>query len=66
MLKRHNAGLYDFSEGQLSEFGRSLLADGEVKAAIQVFRLNAAAYPSSARARGELEEAVAAGGRDRP
>ena len=59
LLKDQHTGLYDFSEGQLAEFGRSLLAEGQVKAATEVFRLNVAAYPSSARARRELEEAPA-------
>lgn len=66
MLRSQHAGLYDFSEGQLSEFGRFLVGEGQVKAAVEVFRLNVAAYPSSARAREELKATQAAGGRDRP
>jgi hypothetical protein len=62
MLKAEHAGLYDFSEGQLAEFGRVLRADGQVKAAARVFRLNVAAYPSSPRARNDLKEALAADG----
>jgi hypothetical protein len=46
----------------LAEFGGGLLADGQVKAAIQVFRLNAAAYPASPRAREDLKVAQAADG----
>jgi CubicO group peptidase (beta-lactamase class C family) len=45
MLKAQHADLYDFSEGQLAEFGKLLLGEGQTKAATQVFRLNAAAYP---------------------
>jgi len=63
LLKSQHPGLYDFSEGQLGELGRSLLADGQVNAAVQVFRLNATAYPSSPRARDELENALAIEGR---
>lgn len=63
LLKSQHAGLYDFSEGQLAEFGRLLLGEGQVKAAVDVFRLNAAAYPSSARARDELKNAQSAGAR---
>jgi CubicO group peptidase (beta-lactamase class C family) len=59
LLKNRHATLYDFSEGQLREFGKLLMGDGQAKAATQVFRLNAAAYPHSARARRELEEAKA-------
>jgi hypothetical protein len=63
LLKSQHTGLYDFSEGQLAEFGRFLLGEGQVKAAVDVFRLNAAAYPSSARARDELKNAHGAGTR---
>jgi CubicO group peptidase (beta-lactamase class C family) len=59
LLKAQHADLYDFSEGQLAEFGKLLLGEGQAKAATQVFRLNAAAYPHSARARRELAEAEA-------
>jgi len=60
MLKDRHADLYDFSEGQLAEFGKLLLGEGHAKAATEVFRLNAAAYPSSARARREFKDAQAA------
>ena len=57
LLKAQHAALYDFSEGQLAEFGKFLLGERQVKAATEVFRLNAAAYPKSTRARRQLEEA---------
>ena len=59
ILKAQHAALYDFSEGQLAEFGKLLLGEGQAKAAIDVFRLNAVAYPNSTRARRELEETEA-------
>ena len=57
LLKAQHAALYDFSEGQLAEFGKLVLGEGQAKAATEVFRLNVTAYPSSARARRQLEEA---------
>ena len=59
LLKAEHVNLYDFSEGQLAEFGQYLRAEGQVKAAAQVFGLNVTAYPASARARRELKEAQA-------
>jgi CubicO group peptidase (beta-lactamase class C family) len=59
LLKAQHPALYDFSEEQLAEFGKLVLGEGHAKAATEVFRLNVAAYPSSARARRQLEEAEA-------
>jgi dienelactone hydrolase len=54
-----------FPEGEMNQFGYSLLQDGSVKDAIAVFQLNVDAYPASANTYDSLSDAhLAAGNRE--
>jgi hypothetical protein len=46
-LKAASDPAYDFSESELNELGYELLAKNQVPAAIEILKLNAAAFPSS-------------------
>jgi tetratricopeptide (TPR) repeat protein len=62
MLRVRHPNLYDFSDKQLNEFGGNLLDAGLTKEAIEIFRMNVKAHPSSARARQQLAQAYLAAG----
>ncbi|GAB3462757.1 hypothetical protein GCM10027321_24700 [Massilia terrae] len=57
--------IYDMSEPALNGFGYALLRNGQVEAAVQVFRWNAEAHPASPNVHDSLAEGLlAAGNRD--
>jgi tetratricopeptide (TPR) repeat protein len=55
--KLYGRSAYDFSEGSLNGFGYSLLEKKDAAAAIQIFKLNADAFPESANTWDSLAEA---------
>lgn len=56
-LKASESTVYDVSEGGLNSFGYELLRSQKVKEAIQIFKLNAEAYPGSWNVYDSLAEA---------
>ena len=64
-LRKTRAEAYDFSERELNLFGYELLGRGRVQDAIEIFKLNVAAYPQGFNTYDSLGEAyLAAGQRD--
>lgn len=62
-LKRSEAGdRYDWSEAELNRLGYILLGTNRVKDAIEIFKLNVAAYPRAFNTYDSLGEAYLAGG----
>jgi predicted Zn-dependent protease len=61
-LKAHQANEYDFKESELNELGYRMLQTRKVKEAIELFKLNAEAYPQSANVYDSLAEAYMASG----
>lgn len=53
---------YDFDEGGMNALGYSLLGQGDLAAATNVFRLNTIAHPTSGNVYDSLGEALMAGG----
>jgi len=62
-LRAEQADEYDFSEGAINLLGYQLLGEGEPEAAVEIFRMNADAYPDSANVHDSLGEGLAALGR---
>lgn len=60
----HGRGAYDFGEARLNGVGYRLLGDGDLEAAIAVFRLNARQFPDSGNVWDSLAEGYLAA--DRP
>ena len=64
-LKKNAPARYDFAEPELNSFGYELLFTGRVKEAVEIFKLNVAAYPEAFNTYDSLGEAyLAAGERD--
>lgn len=64
-LKKSRAGFYDWSETELNQLGYAVMDIRGAKDAIEIFKLNVAAYPDSANVYDSLGEAyLAAGERD--
>lgn len=61
-LKKSKADVYDFSERELNQFGYQLLAQGQAQKAIEIFKLNVAAYPQAFNTYDSLAEAYLAAG----
>lgn len=61
-LKKTRKNFYDWSETELNRLGYALLSSQNVKAAIEIFKLNVAEYPASANVYDSLAEAYAAAG----
>ena len=56
-LKNKDSEEYDLNEGQMNSFGYDLLGNEETDAAIEVFKLNVAAFPESGNVYDSLGEA---------
>jgi dienelactone hydrolase len=56
-LKKSQPSYYDFSEPELNELGYALMAEKKMKAAIEVFKLNVAAYAQGFNTYDSLGEA---------
>ena len=56
------ASAYEFSEGQLNSLGYSLLGDGDILGAIEVFAFNVELYPKVGNCYDSLGEAYLANG----
>jgi CubicO group peptidase (beta-lactamase class C family) len=61
-LKRTQPRAYDFRERELDTLGHQLLAAGNVKDAIEIFKLNVEAYPEAFNTYDSLAEAYQAAG----
>jgi CubicO group peptidase (beta-lactamase class C family) len=61
-LKEEQPDAYDFGEGELNTLGYVYLRDGDVETAIDVFRLNAEAYPEAFNTYDSLGEGYMAAG----
>ncbi|HEV2765651.1 MAG TPA: alpha/beta fold hydrolase [Pyrinomonadaceae bacterium] len=61
-LKKTAADRYDFAEAELNNFGYELLFTGRVKEAVEIFKLNVAAYPEAFNTYDSLGEAYLADG----
>jgi CubicO group peptidase (beta-lactamase class C family) len=61
-LKAHQANVYDFGEPELNQLGYRLLQGKKVKEAIEIFKLNVEAYPTSFNTYDSLGEAYMASG----
>ncbi|HEX8144442.1 MAG TPA: prolyl oligopeptidase family serine peptidase [Pyrinomonadaceae bacterium] len=59
-LKKNQPERYDFAERELNQLGYVLLAQGRVKDAIEIFKLNVAAYPQAFNTYDSLGEAYLA------
>lgn len=62
-MKATASGSYEFSESEFNALGYKLLEDGEKGAAIRIFELNTAQYPSSSNAFDSLGEAYQRSGK---
>ena len=56
-LKRRDSAAYNFGENQLNNLGYQYLQGGEVETAIELFKLNVAAYPEAFNPYDSLGEA---------
>lgn|GEM_PF-2419657 len=64
-LKKNQLDIYDFSERELNQLGYILLAKGRATDAVEIFKLNVAAFPESANTYDSLAEGyVAVGNRE--
>ena len=61
-LKKSHPLQYDWSERELNLLGYNLLAAGRIKEAVEIFKLNVAAYPQSFNTYDSLGEAYLADG----
>ncbi len=61
-LKRTKPDVYDFGEPELNTLGYLLLRDQRVKEAVEIFKLNVAAYPEGFNTYDSLGEAYLAAG----
>jgi dienelactone hydrolase len=61
-LKKNQTGMYEFGERELNQLGYTLLAQKQFKEAIEIFKLNVAAYPQAFNTYDSLGEAYAANG----
>ncbi|HYP52452.1 MAG TPA: alpha/beta fold hydrolase [Pyrinomonadaceae bacterium] len=61
-LRKAEADRYDFAEAELNNFGYELLFTNRVKDAIEIFKLNVAAYPEAFNTYDSLGEAYLADG----
>jgi dienelactone hydrolase len=61
-LKRTKPDMYDFGERELNTLGYVLLREQRVKDAVEIFKLNAAAYPEGFNTYDSLGEAYLAAG----
>lgn len=59
-LKKSKPDLYDFQESELNTLGYILLNDKQIKEAIEIFKLNVAAYPQGFNTYDSLGEAYLA------
>lgn len=61
-LKKNGAQQFDWGERELNLFGYNLLGTGRIKEAVEIFKLNVAAYPQSFNTYDSLGEAYLADG----
>ena len=59
-LKKAQGHLYDFGEGELNRLGYELLGAGQVKEAVEIFKLNAEVFPQAFNTYDSLAEAYLA------
>jgi ketosteroid isomerase-like protein/dienelactone hydrolase len=66
LKKGLRASRYDFAEAHLNALGYELLGAGRVTEAVEIFKLNVAAYPAEFNTYDSLAEAYAASGQKEP